>query len=218
MRARSIPLVILAVVSIAWAVPANRTALMKSALLPGWGQHSLGYGTRGYVFMGVEAATWLGAGLSWMQSSWNRDDYVSLAMAEAGVDADGRSTQFLDDLADFSSSDEYNDYIRSLARYYYPDDPDAQREYYERHARYGADGWSWSSDEARERFYERLKDSRNWSRRALYVAGFALVNRAVSAIDAALLDDLTSPGLYTEMEFPRTGDLSAVRFTLGVRF
>lgn len=218
MRARSALLLILAAFSAAGAVPANRTALMKSALLPGWGQHSLGHRTRGYVFMGVEAVTWLGAGLSWLESSWSRDDYVSLAMAEAGIDADGRSTQFLDDLADFSSSAEYNDYIRSLARYYYPDDPDAQREYYDNHARYGSDGWSWASEAAREHFYDRLKDSRNWSRRAVYIAGFALVNRAVSAIDAALLDDMTSPGLYTEMDFPRTGDLSAVQFTMGVRF
>lgn len=209
---------VLLMASAAGAVPANRTALMKSALLPGWGQHSLGHRTRGYVFMGVEAVTWLGAGLSWLESSWNHDDYVSLAMVEAGIDADGRSTQFLDDLADFSSSDEYNDYIRSLARYYYPDDPEAQREYFEDRARYGSDGWDWSSEEARERFYERLKDSRNWGRRAIYIAGFALVNRAVSAIDAALLEDLSSPGLYTEMDFPRTGDLSAVRFTMGVRF
>lgn len=168
--------------------------------------------------MGVEAVTWLGAGFSWLESSWNRDDYVSLAIAEAGIDAEGRGSQFLDDLSDFSSSAEYNDYIRSLARYYYPDDPERQREYFESRARYGSDAWSWSSPSARERFYQRLKDSRNWSRRALYIAGFALVNRAVSAIDAALLTDMSSPGMYTSMDFPGTGDLSAVQFTMGVRF
>ena len=218
MRTLAIVLLLLMLPVVAAAQPANRSALMKSALLPGWGQLSLGHSTRGYVFMGLEATTWLGAGLSWLKSSWNRDDYVSLAMAEAGIDADGRGSQFLDDLADFSSSDEYNDYIRSLARYYYPDDPEAQREYFENHARYGSDGWDWSSASARERFYDRLKDSRNWSRRAIYIAGFALVNRAVSAIDAALLEDLSSPGMYTSMDFPGTGDLSAVRFTMGVRF
>ena len=191
---------------------------MKSAVLPGWGQHSLGHSTRGWVFMGVEAVTWLGAGFSWLESSWNRDDYVSLAMAEAGIDADGRGSQFLDDLSDFSSSHEYNDYIRSLARYYYPDDPERQREYFENRARYGSDGWNWSSASARERFYQRLKDSRNWSRRALYIAGFALVNRAVSAIDAALLTDMSQPGMYTSMDFPGNGDPSSVQFTMGVRF
>lgn len=196
----------------------GRPAVLKSAILPGWGQHSLGHSTRGWVFMGLEATTWLGVGLSYLEGSFNESDYVDLAMEEAGVSAGSRSSDFLDDLADFSSSGEYNDYVRRLARYYYPDDPEAQREYYERHSRYGGDSWSWSSESARIRFEERLRKSRQWYRRAMYIGAFALVNRVVSAIDAALLEEAGSERLYATMTFPERSDLSSVRITVGTRF
>ena len=191
--------------------------MLRSALLPGWGQMSLGHRTRGAVFMGVEAVTWAGFGLAYLEGVWNRDDYRWLAIEEAGVSVSGRSGDFLDDLADFGSSSEYNDYIRRLARYYYPDDPDAQREYYDVHARYGDESWSWSSASARDQYAERLMRSRDWFRRSLYIAAFALVNRTVSIIDASLLDQ-TSPGLYTSLSFPERRDFSSVRFSIGARF
>jgi hypothetical protein len=202
------------------AVPAlavNKGAVLRSAVLPGWGQLHLGHGTRGYIFLGVEIATWTGAGLSYLEGVFQRDDYRSLAMEEAGVDASDRSNDFLRDLADFSSSEEYNAYIRRLARYYYPDDPEAQNSYYAAHARYGEDGWNWSSEAARESFADAHRMSREWFRRSMYIAAFALVNRAVSAIDAALLDEST-PGVYTALEFPESRDFSSVRFTVGARF
>ncbi len=49
------------------------------------------------------------------------------------------------------------------------------------------------------------------------MAAFALVNRAVSAIDASLLDP-SSPGIYTDIGFPESADFSSVRFTVGARF
>lgn len=191
--------------------------MLRSAVLPGWGQLYMGSSTRGVVFIGAEVLTWAGFGLSYLEGEFNRDDYRWLAMEEAGISLSGRSSQFMDDLADFSSSSEYNDYIRRLARYYYPDDPDAQRDYYDSHARYGSEGWNWSSESARNSYGDHLRDSREWFRRSLYIAAFAIVNRAVSVIDAALLD-VTRPGVYTALSFPRNSDFSSVRFSIGARF
>jgi hypothetical protein len=195
----------------------DRGAVLRSAVLPGWGQLHLGHSTRGYIFLGIEIATWTGAGLSYLEGVFERDDFRSLAMEEAGIDASDRPNDFLNDLADFSSSDEYNSYIRRLARYYYPDDPEAQNSYYAQHARYGTDGWNWSSESARLNFADAHRMSREWFRRSMYIAAFAIVNRAVSAIDAALLDEST-PGVYTSIEFPDNHDFSSVRFTMGARF
>jgi hypothetical protein len=195
----------------------RRGAMLRSALLPGLGQIHLGHDTRGAIFIGVEVVTWAGFGLSYLEGVFERDDYTMLALEEAGISISDRSSQFMDDVSDFGSSAEFNDYIHRLARYYYPDDPDAQREYYETHARFGADGWVWSSEDAMRSFGDHLRDSRQWFRRSLYIAAFALVNRAVSVIDAALLDP-AAPGIYTDLSFPETGDFSSVRFTLGTRF
>ncbi|MBN1433189.1 hypothetical protein JW921_00400 [Candidatus Fermentibacterales bacterium] len=195
----------------------NRGAVLRSVALPGWGQHHLGHGGLGNVFLGLEIATWAGVGLSYLEGSFNRDDYVSLALEEAGLSVRGRPHDFLEDIGDFMSSDEYNDYVRRLARYYYPDDPDRQREYYESHARYGADSWSWSSESAMLEFRDLYRVSRLWFRRSLYIAAFALVNRAISAIDAALLDDRRA-SLYASIDFPDCYDMSSVRIMVGTRF
>ncbi len=210
--------VLLVIPGLADAVSTSRKgALFRSALLPGWGQMHIGHSTRGIVFMGVEAVTWIGAGLSYLEGTFNRNDYRWLAMEEAGISISGRSSQFMDDVGDFSSSDEYNDYIHRMARYYYPDDPDAQRNYYESRARYGSDGWYWTSEASRLDFADHLRKSKQWFRRSMYIAAFALVNRVVSVIDAALLDE-TEPGVYTSLDFPERRDFSSVRFTIGARF
>lgn len=211
-----VPIFLLLLYSTA-ASQANKGALFRSALLPGWGQHHMGYGTRGNVFLGLEIATWTGFGFSYLEGVLKRDDYRSMAMEEAGISARGRDHGFLEDLGDFNSSEEYNDYIRRLARYYYPDDPDRQREYYEDHARYGSDGWLWSSEAARLAYANMYRDSRQWFRRSVYVAAFALVNRAVSAIDAALLKD-RDLNLYTSLSFPECYDATSVKFIVGASF
>lgn len=167
--------------------------------------------------MSLDVLTWAGVGLSYLEGTFNRDDYTWLAISEAGVSVAGMSGDFLDDISDFNSNTEFNDYIHRLARYYYPDDPDAQRAYFDTHARFGSESWNWSSDDARNQFVDRLRESRQWFRRSMYIAAFALVNRVVSAIDASLLDD-SRPGVYTSLSFPEYRDFSSVRFSIGARF
>ena len=210
-------LILLTAISVLTASAADKGTVLRSVVLPGWGQMHAGHTTRGTVFMGLEAGIWTGVGISYLQGIFSRDDYRNLAMEEAGIDVSSRDNDFQNDVGSFSSSEEYNDYIRSLARYYYPDDPEAQQEYFDRNARYGADGWSWSGSGARESYSDALRDSREWFRRTTYVAAFALVNRAVSAIDASLLDP-SEPGIYTDLAFPESADFSSVRFTIGARF
>ena len=195
----------------------RKGAMLRSIALPGWGQMHLGHTTRGIIFMSLDALTWAGVGLSYLEGTFNRDDYTWLAISEAGVSVSSGSGDLLDDISDFDSSTEFNDYIHRLARYYYPDDPDAQRAYYDSHARFGSESWDWSSDEARNEFSDRLRDSRQWFRRSMYIAAFAVVNRVVSVIDASLLDE-NQPGVYTSLSFPEHRDFSSVRFSIGARF
>ncbi|MEA3266256.1 MAG: hypothetical protein U9P42_04865 [Candidatus Fermentibacteria bacterium] len=196
---------------------ADKGTVLRSVVLPGWGQVHAGHSTRGTIFMGLEASIWTGVGVSYLQGIFNRDDYRNLAMEQAGIDVSSIDRDFQDDVGDFSSSSEYNDYIRSLARYYHPGDPEAQQNYFDNHSRFGAHGWDWSSASAREDYDDALRESREWFRRTTYVAAFAVVNRVVSAIDASLLDP-SEPGIYTAIDFPESADFSSVRFTVGARF
>lgn len=202
-----------------WAVTASadRSAMVRSIVLPGWGQTHLGHKTRGAVFMGVEAATWLGAGFSYIQATWERDNFRMLALQKAGIDVARRSRGFQNDVGNFMSSEDFNSYIRQLARYYYPDDPAAQHEYYQNNSVPDSDGWNWSGEADRLLYRDALRESREWYRRTAYIAMFAVVNRVVSGIDAALLDP-ARPGIYTDMVFPEAADYSSVLFTVGARF
>ena len=196
---------------------ADRGAVLRSAALPGWGQHYLGHGTRGNIFLGVEAVAWAGLGVSLLEGALATDDYEALALREAGIDASGLDGSMLDNIADFGSTLEYDDYIRRLARYYHPDDPEAQQRYFDANSWHGPDDWSWSSDDARGRFEDYLRESREWHRVALYAGAFAVVNRIVSAIDAALIGD-REPVLYSSLDRPDPSDFSSVRLTVGARF
>jgi len=194
-----------------------RSAALRSLVLPGWGQRYDGHPGRGNLFLGVEAATWAGVAVSYMEGSFSRDDYRILALQEAGIDASGLDGTILEDMGDFGSTAEFNDYVRRLARYYYPDDPAAQQGYFDAHSYSGDISWNWSSDAARQDFRDALRESRQWFRRCLYVGMFAVVNRAVSAIDAALLAD-DEPVLYSSLEVPDPMDFSSVRMCVGFRF
>jgi hypothetical protein len=199
------------------ASPETRGAVLRSVVLPGWGQRHLGHAGRGNIFLGVEAATWAGVALSYLEGTFAEDDFEILAAEEAGLDASGRDGDFLEDVGDFGSSSEYNDFVHRLARYYYPDDPVAQQQYYDLHAYYGDMSWDWSSEDAREDFADALQESRQWYRRSLYIGMFAVVNRAVSAIDAALLSN-RGQVLYSELSVPDPDDFSSVRMSVGFRF
>ncbi len=208
---------VLVVLILASAAMGDRSAMMRSLVLPGWGQSQLGHKTRGTVFMGVEAVTWIGAGLSYIEATWQRDNFRGLALQKAGIDVAGSTRRFQDDVGAFNSSDEFNTYIRQLARYYYPDDPAAQHQYYQQYSISGEYGWNWSGEGERLAYLDALRNSREWYRRTAYIAMFAVVNRVVSAIDAALLDP-AQPGVYTDITFPEPTDFSSVMFTIGARF
>jgi len=211
-----VPAAVLALSGVSGAI-SPRGAALRSVVLPGWGQRSLGHDGRGAIFLGVEAATWLGVAASYVEGTFSRDDYELLAIEEAGLDVSDFEGDLLDDLADFGSTQEFNDYVRRLARYYYPDDPGAQQDYFDSHAYSGDVYWSWTSDEARNDFGDALRESRQWFRRSLYIGLFAVVNRAVSAIDAALLAG-DEQVLYSSIDVPDPSDFSSVRMSIGFRF
>jgi hypothetical protein len=54
---------------------------------------------------------WLGAGLSYLEATWERDNFRMLALQKAGVDVSGSDRDFQDDVGSFMSSDDYNAYI-----------------------------------------------------------------------------------------------------------
>jgi hypothetical protein len=171
-------------------------ALLMSCVLPGWGEMYTGHTARGRAFMAAEAAIWAAYAGFTIQSGMREEDYREFAEVFAGVPG-GAESDYYQDIADYIRNegyDSYNEAVRDDARSLYPDDPAAQDAYFAEHGYFGDAAWEWESD-ARFREYRRLRHVAGVSdKKAFYMTGLAVLNRAVSAIDSAWMARLGNQG------------------------
>ena len=202
-------------------------ALLLSAAIPGWGEMYAGHPARGRAFMAAEAAIWTAYAGYTVQTGMREDDYREFAEVFAGV-PDGAPGGYYEDIADYERSegyDSYNESVRDDARSLFTDDPAAQDAYFAENGYFGDEAWEWESD-ARFRQYRHLRHLAGESdRRAFYMTGLAVLNRAVSAIDSAWLARRTRPdgGAGARASLSVTPDLAddgrvGARAALSVRF
>lgn len=161
-------------------------ALLLSCVVPGWGEIYAGETERGRWFMAAEASIWLGYGAFRLQESMRIDDYEEYARIHAGVTR--TDSDYLADIGDFIRHEgdrSYNESIRADARSLYPDDLEAQAQYLAEHGYSDDEAWDWGT-KARFLEYRRLREDAAMSdRRAFYMTGLAVLNRAMSAVDSA---------------------------------
>jgi len=155
-----------------------------------------GHTARGRAFMAAEATIWAAYAGFTVQTGMREDDYHEFARVFAGV-PDGVGSSYYEDIADYIRSegyDSYNEAVRDDARSLYPDDPAAQDAYFAENGRFGDAAWDWESD-ARFREYRHLRHLAGDSdRKAFYMTGLAVLNRALSAIDSAWMARLSRQG------------------------
>ncbi len=162
-------------------------AMLMSFAVPGWGEFYTGHDGRAKAFMSVEGAIWIGYASYSVQERMRVDDYEEYVLTYLGVDQ-GADHTYYEDVADYMRSegaDSYNEDIRSEARSLFPDDLDAQERYFDEHSYSGDDGWDWGSRDLLEEYRELRHDASVSSRNAFYMTGLAVLNRALSGIDAA---------------------------------
>ena len=162
-------------------------ALLMSVVLPGWGEMYTGHTTRGRAFMAAEGAIWVGYAAFTVQGNMRTHDYQEYATVFAGVSG-GVSDTYYQDIADYirnEGQDSYNEAIRREARSLYPDDLEAQRDYFEEHGYFSDLAWEWESAARFDQYRDLRHDASISFTNAFYMTGLAVLNRAVSAIDSA---------------------------------
>jgi hypothetical protein len=171
--------------------PAERknpmVAVLLSLAVPGWGEIYAGHPERGRLFMAAEAGIWIGYASFRIQEDLRIDDYKDYAGAMLDL-PNGVDDGYYADIGDYLRSEgasSYNEDVRREARSLYPDDLDAQNAYLAANGYFGEEAWEWGSvEEIRE--YRSLRHAAGESeRRAFYMTGLAVLNRALSAIDSA---------------------------------
>ena len=159
----------------------NRPSVLKSTLIPGWGEHSYNQHKRGYLFNGIEAALWIIAGVASSTANNHENDLYYYA-AEYGqiTDPQNKSDVFLDRVSKYESMHAYNEQMlrnRQWDRVY-----SAENGYY----------WEWESDETRGEFFDIKTERYLWRQRLTYTFGAIALNHLVSTMDALYLKRLNS--------------------------
>jgi hypothetical protein len=157
----------------------SKPSVLKSTLIPGWGEHSYQAHSKGYLFNGIEAALWIFAGMaSSSANSQENDLYYFAAKYGQITDPQKKSDVFLDRVSKYESMDAYNEQMlrnRQWDRLY-----SADNGYY----------WNWESDERREEYFDIKTERYLWRQRLTYTFGAIALNHLVSTMDALYLKRL----------------------------
>jgi len=171
-------------------------AFLFSLLVPGTGQFYAQKPGRGRVFMGTELAILAGFLGFRLYSDWKEEDYELYAAAHAGVDSDGKSRGYFEDISLYMSLEEYN---RQQIQDFRED-----AEVYSK-----ADFWEWDSDQSRRKFDSLYRSSSNARDNAIIMTGIGLFNHLLSAVDAA-----RSAKLFNKRQ---ASNPTAIQFTFEVK-
>ena len=156
----------------------SATAVLYSLLLPGMGElYADGFDDGKYSLI-AEGGLWVTYFSMREYGDWIQKDARNFAAIHAGAQINGKNDQFFVNLGNFVDTYEYNDKKlrdRELDRVY-----DENAGYY----------WKWDSDESRKEFRTMRVSSERVLNNSQFVIAAVVVNRIVSAINAARLTRL----------------------------
>ena len=154
---------------------ARKGAVLRSLVLPGWGQRTLGADDWARRFLVVEAGLWLSMATANKWAAVNRDDYRSYAAQYAGVSNRSRPDIYYFRLGAWDNIGEYNQEQlrrRNIAAVYIT----------------GSDAdWDWEGPTHRERYRELRHSSLRWDQTATIALSGLVVNRVLAAINILFL-------------------------------
>ena len=154
--------------------------VVKSLVLPGWGEYSLDNQIRGRIFVLSETVLLLAILGSYSVAQRQETEYKAYAAEHAGIDLIGKDRQFWVDIGNYLSLFTFNEEHlrwRDFNALYEDNDTWA---------------WSWDSSNNRERFENTRIASDSWRLRGSFLIGGVVLNHIVSAIDALYLSKISN--------------------------
>ena len=154
--------------------------VVKSLVLPGWGEYSLDNQIRGRIFVLSETMLLLAILGSYSVAQRQETEYKAYAAEHAGIDPIGKDRQFWVDIGNYSSLSTFNEEHlrwRDFIALYEDNDTWA---------------WAWDSSSNRERFENMRIASDSWRLRGSFLIGGVVLNHIVSAIDALYLSKISN--------------------------
>ncbi len=162
---------------------AKKQALVRSIILPGWGQHYLGAPVAARRLAVAEAGLWLGFILLRESSQWHLQDYRAYAAVHAGVDAGSKSRPeiYYFNLGHYDSITAYNqDQLR-------------RRELDDVYTLGVGNDWQWDDTANRTRYRDLRRTSLSLAKAATFTLGGMVVNRSLAALHILFLSRSSTP-------------------------
>ena len=171
--------------------------VIKSLLVPGWGEMTFRSYEKAKIFMFSDVVA-MGGFLIFKSLNIKYDKSALLfASKNAGADGSYFNKSYLESLEIYTSSEDYNNYIKIKARDFFPNDIEKQKEYIEEHSYKGKKAWLWKSDSLRIEFKSIRREAKKYGIRSNVFFGTAILLRIISAFDTRFF---TNPYPRIEIE------------------
>ena len=149
-------------------------AIFYSMLLPGMGELYAGSYSSGKYFTIADGVLWgTFAGFEYY-ANWKQKDYKSFAQSNAGVDLNGKDSDYWANVGIYISSAEYNKEM------------DLQGSF-EKVYNSSSYNWKWNTEDQRKEYRGMWSSSENAFNNVRFVVGALILNRVISAINAVRL-------------------------------
>ena len=178
--------------------PVNEKAIdpiIKSFLVPGWGQSELGYKERSKMYNYIEIGILLSMFSSTKYFNEIKRNYIAYATEYAGVISDGKDREFWVDIGNYNTLNEYNsEHLRNRdTGELYPQTVEWR--------------WSWDNSENRKYFESKRIQSDKLKLFSTFTFGALFLNHFISSIDALYLKRLSASNNFTIKPYIGNNDM-----------
>ena len=159
--------------SVAMGKPFELNPVLKSSLIPGWGEAVLENNKRARLFSSIELSLWTACLATYTASYHQMLQYQSFAVEHAGVNTDNKDHKYWVDIGNYIDINQHNS---EHLRWRYLD------EIYEE-----SDRWLWDNKNNMKNFESMRIRSDMLAKTGEYVIGAIIMNHILSAIDTLYL-------------------------------
>ena len=161
----------------------NFNPVLKSVVIPGWGEKTLKYHKRARLFSNMELSLWISCIGVYTYSHHSKEQYKTFASRHAGVYARNKDHKYWVDIGNYINLDSHN---TEHLRWRYFDEIYSENE-----------NWEWDSSSNMKKFEKMRIRSDYYSKSGEYILGAILLNHIISAIDTIYLMNLNKKSLIS---------------------
>ena len=160
----------------------NLHPMVKSALIPGWGESDQGNYIRARIFRITEVFLWTSCASAYIFSHYERSSFIAFASEHAGINAKGKTHQYWVDIGNYQDINSHNEEHMRFR------EPKAIYDIGE-----GYD-WIWDDESNRKKFENMRIHSDGLALTGRFILGAIVLNHIISSIDALYLARLEKIG------------------------